>query len=161
MNATLNILDSMQAQIALANSVLGTNYATHAAHWMADFGQARQQMAEAKKDHLFLTTQLENSQLLDQIDAEKPAQYDLGSKIFNYPDYLENHALLTSSIKVPVLVISGTTDYAIGVDHYKSFKFPVQLHKPIEGGHLLNYEKNAEFLQALNDFIEFVQEQPH
>ncbi|MFA4978565.1 MAG: alpha/beta hydrolase, partial [Sphingobacterium sp.] len=44
-------------------------------------------------------------------------------------------------IKVPVLVIVGKKDYAIGVNHYRKFQFPHQRNVLIEGGHVLYYEQ--------------------
>ena len=69
-------------------------------------------------------------------------------------DYQKNYAKITNQIKVPVLVITGTKDHAIGEEHFKSFDFQNGTIKQIEGGHILYYEKNKEFLNSIFKFIE-------
>lgn len=152
LNATLDINASMKAQVAFVNDYLGTSIPIEGDQFMQNFGQARQLMAEQQKDYLFLTSVEANFKLLDQVDAKKPNQYDFGSKIFNHLEYIENHTLITNTISTPVLVIAGRKDYAIGVEHYKDFKFSNMTLQLLDGGHLLYYEKNEAFKKAVIDF---------
>lgn len=105
-------------------------------------------------DYTFLTTIKANYDELNKVDEAKPQQYDFASRAFNMPEYLMDYTNIISQINVPTLVIAGTKDYAIGIDHYKLFQFPNQKIILIEGGHILYYEQNDLFLQTINDFIQ-------
>jgi hypothetical protein len=41
-----------------------------------------------------------------------------------YKEYFTNYFDLTKEITVPVLVVTGNEDYAVGPNHYKKFMFP-------------------------------------
>jgi len=60
---------------------------------------------------------------------------------------------LTAEIKIPVLVISGTRDYTIGVDHSKIMRFQNMQIKHVEGGHALYPEHNKELYDAVSPFL--------
>jgi proline iminopeptidase len=51
------------------------------------------------------------------------------------------------------LIISGTRDYTIGVDHYKLMQFPHSELKFIEGGHALYLEHNKALYNAVAPFL--------
>ncbi len=72
----------------------------------------------------------------------------------HYPEYWIDYAPIGSQIRVPVLVITGTRDYAIGTAHYKTFRFPNQQVVKLDGSHMLYYEKNAAFTAAVFRFID-------
>jgi len=74
-------------------------------------------------------------------------------KLWNYPEYFTDFSPKTAAINVPVLVISGTRDYTIGVDHYKLMKFPDMQVKLVEGGHALYLEHNKELYDAVAPFL--------
>jgi proline iminopeptidase len=71
-----------------------------------------------------------------------------------YPEYWKDYAPISSRINVPVLVITGTRDYAIGTAHYKTFRFPNQHVVKLDGSHMLYYERNAAFTAAVFRFID-------
>ena len=60
---------------------------------------------------------------------------------------------MTKTIRTPVLIITGKHDKAVGTQHYKTFQFPNQKVVSIDGGHLLYYERNREFVDAVFDFV--------
>jgi len=80
-------------------------------------------------------------------------KYVYAQKLWNYKEYFEDFSPKTAQIKVPVLVISGTRDYTIGVDHYKLMRFPNMQVKLVEGGHALYLEHNKELYAAVAPFL--------
>ncbi|WP_394677734.1 alpha/beta fold hydrolase [uncultured Sphingobacterium sp.] len=90
---------------------------------------------------------------LDHIDESPDRTYDFGKHVWDYKIYCEDFRPETKEIKVPVLVIAGKKDYAIGVNHYRKFQFPHQRTVLIEGGHVLYYEQNKAFVDAIFSFI--------
>lgn len=154
LNATLSIKASMKAQIEYVNKTFNESFSTNEVDLMDNFGNARYAIGQKNLDYTFLTASKINYEYLNKVDEAKPQQYDFASKAFNIPEYLMDYTGITSQIKVPTLVIAGTEDYAIGVEHYKSFQFPNQKIKLIKGGHILYYEQNDLFLQTVYDFIQ-------
>ncbi len=75
------------------------------------------------------------------------------SKPKDFPEYYADYAPITKDIYVPVLIITGKKDKAVGTQHYKTFRFPNQKVVSIDGGHLLYYEKNKEFVNAVSRFV--------
>lgn len=80
--------------------------------------------------------------MLDQIDSQSPSDYAFASRVFSMPEYLIDFSGLSETIKVPALVFSGKRDFAIGVEHYKIFRFPNQKMVFFEKGHIAYFEEN-------------------
>jgi proline iminopeptidase len=80
-------------------------------------------------------------------------KYVYAQKLWNYKEYFEDFSRKTTQINVPVLVISGTRDYTIGVDHYKLMHFANMEVKLVEGGHALYLEHNKTLYQAVSPFL--------
>ena len=78
---------------------------------------------------------------------------DFASKVWNVPDYWKDFSGLTSSIHCPVLVITGDKDYAIGPQHYKSFRFPKQNVAHYIGGHASFQEEPQWFSEKVVSFV--------
>jgi proline iminopeptidase len=74
-------------------------------------------------------------------------------RLWDYPEYFDDFSPKTRMITTPGLVISGTRDYTIGVDHYKLMQFPNMTVKFIDGGHALYYEHNKELYAAVAPFL--------
>lgn len=78
----------------------------------------------------------------------------MSNQTFSNKDYFANYFDLTKEITVPVLVITGDKDYAIGPNHYKNFMFPNKKVKVIQGKHMIYIENNEEFKSVIQEFIE-------
>ena len=71
------------------------------------------------------------------------------TKQSQYPEYFEDYTPATRKLKVPVLVIAGTDDHAIGTRTHLAFAFPNATVKVIHGGHMLYYENSPAFVEAV------------
>ena len=89
----------------------------------------------------------------DSLMALPFLKYVYAQRLWNYPEYFVDFSVKTRQIHIPVLVITGTRDYTIGVDHYKLMQFPDMEIKTIEGGHALYYEHNAELYNSVSPFL--------
>lgn len=78
---------------------------------------------------------------------------DFASNIWGIKDYFRDFTRQTESIKIPVLVMTGDKDYAIGPDHYKSFAFPKQETIHYIGGHAPFQEEPQWFAEKIIDFV--------
>ncbi|WLD24755.1 alpha/beta fold hydrolase [Flavobacterium dauae] len=153
-NSTLNLFYSIQHQINYMNSLLKTDYkAVDTSQIIPTFKNVQSKFVEEGFIYKLLSDNKNNADLLNKIDSENPSEFAFAQKALYIADYQKDYTKITHQIKVPVLVISGTKDHAIGEDHFKSFNFPNQTIKEINGGHLLYYEKNKKFINTVFEFV--------
>ena len=95
----------------------------------------------------------ESKQYDDSLMALPFLKYIYAQRLWSYPEYFTDFAPKTAQIKIPVLIISGTRDYTIGVDHYKLMRFPKKQIKLLQGGHALYLEHNKALYNAVAPFL--------
>lgn len=78
---------------------------------------------------------------------------DFASNCWNVKEYWKDYTSSTVNITCPVLVMTGEKDYAIGVDHYKSFRFPNQITIHYIGGHAPFQEEPQWFAEKIIEFV--------
>ena len=78
---------------------------------------------------------------------------EFSSEVNNYKEYFADFTPLTRQVKVPVLVFSGRTDYAIGTEHYKLIQFPKQMLVRANCGHLPFIEAKEELKNAVSSYL--------
>ncbi|MGH2666390.1 alpha/beta fold hydrolase [Flavobacterium sp.] len=155
LNSTLCVNNSIEGQIKYINGLLNTNFTiTNSNEIFPVFSKAKNKLSEKGLEYTLLSESKKTVALLDSIDREKPNNNDFGRNVWKIEEYIHDFRPMTAAISIPVLVITGKKDYAIGVDHYKLFEFPNQKTVRIDGGHVLYYERNKEFTQAVFSFIE-------
>ena len=85
-----------------------------------------------------------------------PANRDFAATLFSsgaIGPYLEDMTPATASLRMPVLVVSGKEDHVVGVEHYKSFRFPNQQVVVVPGRHFSVVEQPADVDKALAGFV--------
>jgi proline iminopeptidase len=95
-------------------------------------------------------------QKVTEADKGNPGTGVFGSYGFSLPDYRKDFTALTPHITVPVLVVTGKTDYCIGPEHYKRFRFPNQQVVQLQSGHVPFVEEPAGFRKAILGFVKRV-----
>lgn len=152
-NCTLNMKYSLQQQISYMNKLMNTDFKAEDATLLSDFITAKKALGKKGLDYKMLSDRKENIELLNKIDHKNPSTFDFAQKAFSIQEYWKDYTSLTSSIKVPTLIITGTKDHSIGERHFTSFLFPDQQVVEIDGGHILYYEENKRFVKAISDFV--------
>lgn len=154
LNATLDLTYSLKNQIAYMNGMLRSSSKVEAdTSLVTVFKQTQAAFADKGLIYKILTDSKRNFDTLNEIDSKIPGDFDFAKRALFIKDYFIDFTALTGSVKAPVLIIAGTQDHAIGQEHYKDFHFINQTVKKIAGGHLLYYEHNKEFVQAVLSFI--------
>lgn len=151
-NSTLYLNNSVMSQVAYANELTGSKIEIKDGQYMPALGEAMGALNEKGLLYKLLTDSKENMDTLNAIDAKRPEENGFRNKVWNIAEYYGDFTKLTPGIKVPVLVISGTQDHAVGPEHYKLFKFPNLKVVEIKGGHLLYYENSQEFVNRVFSF---------
>ncbi|MCE4067568.1 alpha/beta hydrolase [Chryseobacterium gleum] len=160
-NVTLHFLndESVKEQIEYGNSLLqAKNRTVPKDSLSSELSKISSALRKKRIGYKFLTEDIETIKEMDKIDSLHPRIIDFGmaviSKSKDFPEYYADYAPITKNIRVPVLIITGKNDKAVGTQHYKTFRFPNQKVISIDGGHLLYYEKNKEFVKAVTHFVD-------
>ncbi|MGX5683907.1 alpha/beta fold hydrolase [Chryseobacterium cucumeris] len=159
-NVTLHFLndESVKEQIEYGNSLLQIkNRVIPKDSLSSELSKVSSALRKKRIGYKFLTEDIETIKESDKIDSLHPRIIDFGmaviSKPKEFPEYYADYAPITRDIRVPVLIITGKNDKAVGTQHYKTFQFPNQKVVLIDGGHLLYYEKNKEFVKYVTHFV--------
>ena len=154
-NSTLDLLYSIQNQIYYMNSLLKTDYQVRdSLQILPTFKQLQSEAVKEGLIYKLLSDNKNNIHLLHKIDKENASDFAFARKALTTDSYLTNYSNITNQINSPVLIITGKKDHAIGEEHFKSFHFPSQTIQEINGGHILYYEKNKEFINCIFAYIE-------
>ena len=157
-NATLNILYSIENQINYMNNFLKTDYkASDSSHIIPTFKKVQSEFVKEGLIYKLLSDNKNNFDLLNKIDSENPSEFVFAQNALFIDDYLKDYTKITIQIKTPALVITGTKDHAIGELHFKSFDFQKETIEQIDGGHILYYEKNKEFINSIFEFVKHIE----
>jgi len=163
-NSTLHFLgaENQRMQIDFVNRMLGKTVVAVAADADATTlakatDAARAALMKSGNGYRFLTEQPDSIRVMSEIDGGYPRCRGYGRAIFAeptlYPEYEVDYAPDSAGIAQPVLVVTGSKDYAVGPDEYRRFRFPNQKVVVLEGGHISYYENNAEFVGAIREFM--------
>jgi len=160
-NVTLHFLndESIKEQIEYGNELLQQKTSAIPKDSLStELSKISKALRSKRIGYKFLTEDIETIKQMDKIDSLHPRIIDFGmaviSKPKDFPEYYADYAPMTKTIKSPVLIITGKHDKAVGTQHYKTFQFPNQKVVSIDGGHLLYYERNREFVGAVFDFVD-------
>ncbi|HEK21008.1 MULTISPECIES: alpha/beta hydrolase [unclassified Mucilaginibacter] len=167
-NSTLYFFnpDALAEQISFGYKLIGKDTTIKVKNTDSLFAGDMAMRAKLSKVHLgykLLTDSIKTLVQFDKLDSLHPRTNDFAYKILSpvmdkskkmiYPEYFKDYNKLSPDINVPVLIINGTNDHAVGTNTYKLMKFPNQKVVQIDGGHLLYYEKNKAFVDAVKNFI--------
>ncbi|MBN2614179.1 MAG: alpha/beta hydrolase [Bacteroidales bacterium] len=154
-NCTLNLKSSIRSQIGYINHLLGTHFEAQTdAALIPTMMEALKALKAKGLDYKRLSDNKQNVEKLHRIDASNPSQYIFSRKALMMKQYQQNFSKITPEVKCPVLVITGKKDHAVGINQYKSFKFPHEKIVKIDGGHLLYYEHNPQFVRTVFSFVD-------
>lgn len=124
---------------------------------MALYAEARATLNAAELGYRFLSDSATAIPVMVAIDRSYPRTTDFGRDVMQrraaYPEYFRDYTPLTAEVRAPALVIAGTHDQAIGPETHRSFRFPRQEVVELEAGHLLYWERTADFAAAVRDFL--------
>ncbi|ASW76245.1 hypothetical protein IQ37_16790 [Chryseobacterium piperi] len=159
-NVTLHFLNekSVKEQIEYANQLLHQeNKNIEKDSLSSELSKLSKLLRAKRMGYRFLTDDIETIKEMDKIDSLNPRIIDFGMAVITKPkefsEYYMDYTPLTREIKVPTLIITGKRDKAVGTRHYESFRFINKKIVQINGGHLLYYEKNPEFIHSVWDFV--------
>lgn len=153
LNATLFIDHSLLNQVDFVNRTLGVHIKADTNAVFSSFLEATKLLRDAGLGYKMLSDSKVAVAVLDSVDRSFPRNHDFARYVLGGREYFTDFTAGTADVAVPVLVITGRKDNNIGPDHYKLFRFPNRKVKEIDGGHILYYERNKEFAEAVFGFV--------
>jgi proline iminopeptidase len=157
LNTTLNLEDSFKSQINYGAELLSkeelqsTTYNSDLEKWKYIVNILIEKDIFYKLQYKDYNNFLRLNNVNNQIENFNAT---MANQAFNNKEYFTNYFHLTKEITVPVLVIAGNEDYAVGPNHYKNFMFPNKQIEIMQGKHVLYLENNEEFKLVIKEFIE-------
>ncbi|WP_346913175.1 alpha/beta hydrolase [Clostridium sp.] len=156
LNVSLSMEDSFKSQIYYGAKLL-SEYELKTIDAKYDMEKWQQIVTILIKKDIFYKLQYEEydnfiklrevSNTIDSFNATM-ANQGLSNK-----EYFKSYFDTTKEITVPVLVIAGDEDYAVGPDHHKNFMFPNMKTKILSGKHMLYMENQEEVKSVIEAFI--------
>jgi proline iminopeptidase len=120
-------------------------------------GQALERLAKQGLGYRLLSENPEVQARMQEVDGSYPRTLDFGKTVIkemrDYAEYYRDYSPVTAKITIPVLVLTGDHDYAVGPEQYKTFRFPNQTVRHVDGGHLMYYERASEIAGYICDFL--------
>jgi proline iminopeptidase len=159
LNCTINLTHTAQSGINKGLEFLGNNkedeqyFLNDSLPLFQRWGNMFGRLNDKKIAYKLMFDKAESKALDDSLMNLPFLKYVYSQRLWNYPEYFTDFSPKTAEIKVPVLVISGTRDYTIGIDHPKIMRFPNMEIKYVEGGHALYLEHNKELYKAVCPFL--------
>lgn len=156
MNSTLSMNDSFKNQAEYGESLLGEESPKYPESisilekWQVIVNKLIEKNLFYKLQYNEYENFVKVNAISEQIENFNTA---MARQAFSNKDYFINYFDLTKKITIPVLVITGSKDYAIGPDHYKNFLFPNMTVKIMDGKHMLYLENNKELRTAIEEFL--------
>lgn len=157
LNATLNMKESFEYQIKYGVKLLklqsNEEYLNEKTPLIDRWYKVVNKLIE--KD-LFYKLQYENYSSfieVNKVDEKLSNDGKFAQYVFNSYEYFKDFTEYTDDIIIPVLIISGKEDYAIGPNHYKKFKFKNSKQCLLEGKHVLYYENTKGFEECISNFL--------
>ncbi|WP_346938782.1 alpha/beta hydrolase [uncultured Clostridium sp.] len=156
LNVSLSMKDSFKSQIYYGAKLL-SEYELKTIDAKSDMEKWQQIVTILIKKDIFYKLQYEEydnfiklrevSNTIDSFNATM-ANQGLSNK-----EYFKSCFDLTKKITVPVLVVTGDEDYAVGLDHHKNFMFPNMKTKILSGKHMLYMENKMEIKSVIETFV--------
>ncbi len=157
LNATLNMRHSFSHQIQKGYKEIGLEQKDFQHHnlelLMEDFYFILSKLTEREVYFKFQYADLRNKNIVDKIDKDLESDPGFQKHVFSSEEFFEDFTLLTEKITLPVLVIVGKFDDAVGPEHHQTFKFINQEVHILSGSHHPYIENQTGFKKAILDFV--------
>lgn len=156
MNCTLDINQALKSQIEEGCKILGINNLNENVYYSKDLKLYWTNVTqELLKHNLYYKLQylkFDNYLKINKIDEEM-LNSSMAEQAFSNESYFYDYREYSKLIKTPTCIISGRNDFAIGINHYKSFNFENATLKIIKGRHMPYIENTEELVNIIISFI--------
>lgn len=157
-NATVNMQASMQSHVDFGKQELGMQndkeLNDESKPLMQRVGLVHNQLSEKDIWYKLMYRNAWEKKYNDSITLSAGKfNRDFATQCWGVEEYWQDYSQQTTNIKCPVFVMTGDKDFAIGINHYKSFRFPNQTTVHYIGGHAPFQEEPQWFAEKILSFL--------
>jgi proline iminopeptidase len=156
-NVTLNMIDSFSHQIKKATEILGIAPIElpliDMNRLMDTFYSVITKLMDQGEYFKFQYKNIINKTKIDAMDKELDIVPDFQQFVFSTEEYFQDFTRMTANLSMPVLVITGEYDDAVGPSHYRSFHFIHSKVTVLKSSHHPYLENPFEFKDAILNFV--------
>lgn len=157
-NATLNIKSSMQSHLDFGVKELGLHDDTLLANTNIPVEQrvwkVHEKLTEKDMWYKLMYRNAFEKKLNDSVTMMiGKFNRDFANKVWGIAEYSKDYTKETPKILHRALVMTGERDYAIGINHYKTFNFPNKQVVHYIGGHAPFQEEPQWFAEKVLAFV--------
>lgn len=151
-NCTLNMKASLQSQIDKGYELLKLDNKEYSNDLIGTWKNIAYDLIKKDSYYNLQYKDYNNYLKVNNIDNEM-MNTSMSKQAFDNGSYFINYCNMSKYIKIPVLIIIGDEDYAIGVNHHKEFGFLNSITKTIKGKHTPYLEDTFELVSIINEFV--------
>ena len=151
MNCTLDLKESLKSQINEGCKLLGIDSIDYCDDLIEVWKKIAFNLVKENKYYKLQYKEYENFLKVEDID-KGILNTNMSNQAFNNESYFYDYRNISSEIEVPTLIICGNKDYAIGINHYKTFNFKNSIVKIINGKHNPYIEDTFELVDIIKNF---------
>ena len=161
-NATVNMQASMQSHIDFGKQELGLQHNKklndESKPLMQRVGMVHNLLSEKDLWYKLMYRNAREKKYNDSVTLSAGRfNRDFATQCWSVLEYWKDYTAETASIQCPVFVMTGDKDHAIGVHHYKSFRFPNQTVVHYAGGHAPFQEEPQWYAGKILSFADTLQ----
>ncbi|PEA54727.1 hypothetical protein CON64_11485 [Bacillus pseudomycoides] len=156
-NCTLNKRETNLHQMNIGKKWLGEDPVLDSYEsiesFYKDFFTTAEKLLEMRKYYDLQFIDRKNLEILEGLDKNLKHRSDFRDYVHTATEFFKDYTQITPEISVPILVISGKYDDAIGPEHYKKFKFPNMSVTILEDKHHPYLENKDELKRVIQEFV--------
>lgn len=151
-NCTLNMEEALKSQIKQGCKILAIDNIEYSRNLKENWRNIAFKLVENDLYYKLQYADYNNYIKVKNIDKDM-LNTSMSEQSFSNDSYFYDYTSLSEYIDTPTLIIIGEYDFAIGPDHYKSFKFKNSIVRNIKGVHNPYIENPIELEAIIKDFI--------
>lgn len=154
-NCTLDFKEALKSQIKEGCNLLGVDQIdcdTNLQNLICIWKKVVFNLVRYNMYYMLQFKSISNYEKLENLDKEI-LNTKMSELAFENKNYFIDYTYLTKSINIPTLIITGSEDYAVGIDHHESFEFENSIIKTINGRHTPYIEDSSKLINIIKDFV--------
>ncbi|MEN1968660.1 alpha/beta hydrolase [Lentibacillus sp. N15] len=156
-NVTLNMNDSFEHQLRKASEILNIRIKeipiTDREAYIQQFYAIVEKLIQNDSFYKLQYTDCLHQRQMNVLDKDLGTDTSFQQYIFSSEAYFQDFVPITERIDLPVLVLVGKYDHAVGPDHHETFLFPNMSVCQLDCGHHPYIEEPAVFQQTAKAFV--------
>ncbi len=151
MNVTLDIKESLKSQTKYGNQLMN-KVCNKNTDYLDEWTSTINDLIDEEKFYKLHYRSKANSAYENGLNVDLNNR-SMAMQALANDSYFIDYTIITPKVKCQVLIIAGSDDYAVGIEHHKRFNFTNSKVKIISGKHALYLENRKEIVTGILQFV--------